>query len=110
MIGAGTLNYAKEDVAINLAKCIERFNTACTSSSLKKVIMAVNDNESKRAIKKHFPDSSQASVGQESVKVTFLGVDYGSLVKAESLLKTCCSEHIVAIGYPSFQANILNMI
>ena len=105
MIGTGALHYAKDDVAMSLAKSIEWFNTTYLSSSLKKVIIAVeeNDDEAKRAVRKYFPENSQASVGQESVEVTFLGINYGDLMRADSLLQTCCNEHIVATGYPSFQ-------
>jgi len=100
MIGTGALHYAKDDVAMSLAKSIEWFNTTYLSSSLKKVIIAVeeNDDEAKRAVRKYFPENSQASVGQESVEVTFLGVDLVALMRADSLLQTCRNEHIVATG------------
>ena len=103
MIGTGAHGFTRENVALNLARSIEWFKATYPSSSMKKVIIAVevNDNEAKRAIKKHLPDSSQASVGQESVEVTFLGVNDKDLDEADSLLEKCCNEHIT--GYPRFQ-------
>ena len=102
MIGTGALHYAKDDVAMDLAKSVEWFNTTYTSSSMKKVIIAVkeDDHEAKRVVKRHFPDSSQPLDDSESIDVTFLGGSDKDLTKAASLLERCYNEHVVATGYP----------